>query len=162
MRSIGNLLTECYIAGQNSPDPSTQNGGILVDDDWETQVTSWNAFPSKVEETPERWERPQKYFYVEHCERNLIYWAARNGIKTSGLTMVVPWAACADCARAIIQGGIKRLIRHYNSPVHGNWNDSIVAGDEMMKECGIEIIEVMPLSGYTLLRNGIPTDTGEL
>ena len=54
----------------------------------------------------DRWERPQKYQYVEHAERNAIYNAARTGVPLNGCSAFVSLAPCADCARAMIQAGI--------------------------------------------------------
>lgn len=54
----------------------------------------------------ERWERPQKYQWVEHAERNAIYNAARMGIPLKGCTAYITLAPCADCTRALIQSGI--------------------------------------------------------
>lgn len=54
----------------------------------------------------DRWERPQKYKYVEHAERNAVYNAARMGIPLKGCTAYVTLAPCADCTRALIQSGI--------------------------------------------------------
>lgn len=47
-----------------------------------------------------------RYKYSVHAERNVIYLAAKLGIKTDKLIMVSPWATCSDCAQAIIQTGI--------------------------------------------------------
>lgn len=98
---------------EHATDPSTQNGCVLVRPDIQ-EVVSYGAnhFPEGVESSDARWERPLKYAYVEHAERNAIYSAARRGIKTKGLHMYCYWAACADCARAIIQAGITRLVTH--------------------------------------------------
>ena len=54
----------------------------------------------------ERWERPGKYDWVEHAERNAIYNAARMGIPLKGCSAFITLAPCAACARALIQSGI--------------------------------------------------------
>ena len=56
-----------------------------------------------------RTEAPEKYFWIEHAERNAIYLAARQGISTNGARMFVDLTPCVDCARAIIQAGIAEL-----------------------------------------------------
>lgn len=136
------LLKEAYAEALNSPDPSTQNGAILWDPIPGAVVAAeHNRFPDGVEYTAERWKRPGKYAFIEHAERGVIYKAARLGIITEGLTLVTPWAACADCCRSIIQAGISTLITHKQaferSPVA--WLESIEPGLEMLAEAGVKV-----------------------
>ena len=131
---------------QYSPDPSRKNGAVLLDREFRLVSTGINTFPINVESRPERWERPTKYLYVEHAERNAIYEAARHGVCSNYGTLVCLWAACADCARAIIQAGLVRLVRErYASSTDDRWNASILAGDEMLREAGVEIIDLEPI-----------------
>ena len=62
-----------------------------------------------ITELNERWQRPQKYEWVEHAERNAIYNAARMGIPLKGCTAYITLAPCAACARALVQAGIKEV-----------------------------------------------------
>jgi dCMP deaminase len=136
-----NLLRRAYVAALNSPDPSTQNGALLVAPDGQVLLDAWNDFPKGVKQTPERWERPLKYKIIEHAERNVIYAAAREGIATEGTTMVCAWAACPDCARAIIQAGVVKLVTHQQafdrSPSF--WSTEIAVAFEMLNEAGVGI-----------------------
>jgi dCMP deaminase len=132
------------IAENLSTDPSTQNGAILVNPHTGFIVSHGaNHFPRCVKETPERWERPLKYSYVEHAERNCIYLAAQMGVPTNGIIMYCPWFACADCARAIIQAGIAEVVGHdYNQDgsvgSSSRWTDSVEIGDQMLTEAGVK------------------------
>jgi dCMP deaminase len=140
------FMTEAYRRGSLfSTDLSTQNGCVLVDPAYE-KVVAWGAnhFPLGIKNLSERWERPLKYSYVEHAERNAIYNAACNGIKTSGLHMYCYWAACAECARAIIQSGITRLITHkiIMDATYDRWKDTIEIAFGMMREAGICLDQV--------------------
>jgi dCMP deaminase len=140
------LLLQAYQEATKSPDPSTQNGALLLRDTgiWEADC---NRFPDGVEYTPERWERPIKYEFIEHAERNVIFKAAKEGIKTDGLIMVCCWSACTDCARAIIQAGIKTLVRHKQASdkaverVNDVFKDEYAIADMMFKEAGVEVID---------------------
>lgn len=129
-------------AAEDSPDPSTQNGAAL----WNGVVLAadCNRFPDGVSYSEERWERPIKYKWVEHAERNVIFQAARRGISCSGITLVCPWAACSDCSRAIVQAGIRTLVRlPFNNKVTGtHWHDDCLVGDTIMQEGGVEIVEL--------------------
>ncbi len=138
------LLYKAYEAALKSPDPSTQNGALLINDSANLIVaTDCNRFPDGVEYKPERWERPLKYKIIEHAERNVIFKAATKGISTKNLTMACGWAACPDCARAIIQSGIRKLITHKqaNDRSPPFWADEIKIAHEMFREAGIEVIE---------------------
>jgi dCMP deaminase len=149
-----------------SPDPSTQNGALLVDEAKGSllvpldETFAVNEFPRGVDYFEERWERPLKYSIVEHAERNAIYQAARVGIRTAGLTLVCPWAACSDCARGIVQSGITRLVtlapRKGDTPVR--WHDTVGMGMIMLNEAGVEVTFIDgPLdAGFTILRDGRP------
>jgi dCMP deaminase len=65
--------------------------------------------PPSEEVLSNRWERPAKYQWVEHAERNAIYNAARMGIPLKGCTAYITLAPCADCTRALIQAGISAV-----------------------------------------------------
>lgn len=147
-----------------SLDPSTQNAAVLCQDRPGglpfvlPHTFSVNEFPRGVEVTPERWERPAKYQYVEHAERNSIYLAASFGTKTFGLTLVCPWAACTDCARAIIQAGIRCLvtIRPLRGDTNNRWDDSIRVAMGMLSEANVEVVYLDgPFNApYVVRRNG--------
>jgi dCMP deaminase len=121
-----------------SKDRSRKTGAVIVDDRNVLVAIGWNGFPRGIDDDrPERHERPAKYQWTEHAERNAIYNAAAKGIGTQGCRMYVSWYPCADCARAIIQAGIKSLIC-----VEPNWNDPQWGPDfatvkEMLYEAGI-------------------------
>lgn len=135
-------LKEAYLKAQEGTNPSTQNGAILINDKGEVLVAEKNNFSDNVAETPERLSvKPTRYRYGVHAERNVIYRAAKAGIKTNGLTMVCSWAACMDCAQGIIQSGIKRLVTHKQAlDRSGNWQDEIDTAFAMLREAGVEII----------------------
>ena len=95
-----------------SKDRSTQIGAVIVGKDKEIRSTGYNSFPRGLDdEVPERQERPEKYYFFEHSERNAIYNAARVGIPLDeSVIIVTSGIPCADCARAIINSGIKSFI----------------------------------------------------
>lgn len=141
---------------QNSPDPSTQNGALLVvDGEVRVSTIETNRFPNGVWVTKERLERPTKYSYIEHAERNAIYAGVRAGLDLRGATLVCVWAACSDCARAIIGNGITTVVR-YTSGHHPGWVDTNAAGDIMLREAKVEVITLTdPIPGVApLLRDG--------
>lgn len=161
--NTADVLRLCYEHALKSPDPSTQNAAVLcVELDGELipirNTLTVNEFPRGVAYSDDRWERPLKYSVIEHAERNCIYAAAQQGVFIQQLAMVCPWAACADCARAIIQTGVRKLITHKQaherSPQH--WRDSIAIAFEMMCEAGVEVvfIDAPDLGCEPLLHSG--------
>lgn len=138
------ILKAAYInASKLSSDPSTTNGSvILVDDEAIERIDAANYFPSGILETEARWQRPLKYEYVEHAERNAIYAAALHGVSLQDSEMYCTWYACVDCARAIIQSGIKRVVGHAamydNTP--DRWRETILRAFDMLHEAGVECV----------------------
>jgi dCMP deaminase len=141
-----------------STDPSTQNGAVLVVHDVpKPETAAFNGFPTGVLSTEDRWKRPDKYHYVEHAERNCLYSAARNGIPTMWSTLVVVWAACSDCARAIIQCGVSELVTFSDEANPERWDDSIRIAMGMLEEAKVKvtIVPAEPFQGFEpLRRNG--------
>jgi dCMP deaminase len=152
------FLKLAYRQARQSNDRSTQNGAVLVDDRHSMLVAAGhNDIPEMCCDTPERRQRPEKYAWTEHAERAAIFAAARRGVKTDGLTMYVAWAACADCGRAIVLAGIKKVVRH-KIPQHAerpDWAASIAAADQMFREAGVEVVEYVGELGETFRFNGV-------
>ena len=106
------FLKEAYAyASKYSTDPNTQTGAIIVKRN-KIVAMGANHEPKGVILTGKRKERPLKYDFLEHAERNAIYEAARKGVKLKGAKIYSPWFPCAPCARAIIQSGIEEIICH--------------------------------------------------
>ncbi len=97
----------------------------------------------KVEVDPDRWERPMKYDYVEHAERNAIYNAARVGIPTAGCRAYLNWEPhpCKECTKAFIQAGIVEVIGP-NKPFTTNNDWKFDVSRIMMDEAGVKITTV--------------------
>ena len=164
MHTPEEYLVMAYKEATKSPDPSTQNGAVIPVE-WEGShadgrvhdhiLMDCNRLPDGVAVQDERLQRPTKYAYIEHAERNVVYKAAREGWCLEGLTMYVPWFACADCARAIIQSGIVRVVGHQlmldKTPPH--WKESIEAAFKMLEEAGVkmELIQT-PLPDAPMIR----------
>ncbi len=133
-----------------SKDTSTKTGAVVVGPDREIRATGYNGLVRGVEDDiPERLERPTKYDFFEHAERNAIYNACLTGTSLKGCTLYATHSPCTDCARAIIQAGIKtvvtnKIIIDENTPKN-TWRDKLIFAAQMFKEAGIEYIELEPL-----------------
>lgn len=108
------FILQAEIIAQKSKDASTKVGCVIVAPDNSILSIGFNGFPRGINEhISERWNRPEKYNWVEHAERNAIYNAVRNGVKLHGAKLYInyePKGVCSDCARALIQVGIKEVI----------------------------------------------------
>lgn len=127
-----------------SKDRSTQVGALILGPDWEGGPWGYNGFPRGADDDVEaRHQRPEKYFWAEHAERNAIYTAARSGFPTKGCSMVVTHPPCMDCARAIVQAGIIRVIYPAgDAAFHERWKDHEGRTRELFKEAGVEVIVI--------------------
>jgi dCMP deaminase len=125
-----------------SKDERTQIGALIVGVDNEIVSTGYNSFPRGiVDSRPERQERPEKYYWFEHAERNAIYNAARIGVSTKGCTMYLTCGIpCADCARGIINAGIKTIYCERSGGAVGDkWSESAIRSMKMFNEAGVEV-----------------------
>jgi len=123
-----------------SKDKRTQIGVVIVGKDNEIVSTGYNSFPRGiVDDSDERQERPEKYFWFEHAERNAIYNAARIGVSTLGTTMYMTCGmSCSDCARAIINSGVSKIVLRKGKGAKGDkWNESSVRSMKMFEEAGV-------------------------
>ncbi len=133
-----------------SKDTSTKTGALVVGPDREIRATGYNGLVRGVDDNiPERMERPTKYEFFEHAERNAIYNACLTGTSLKGCTLYATHSPCTDCARAIIQSGIKTVVTNKviideNTPKN-TWRDKLEYSAQMFKEAGIEYIELDPV-----------------
>ena len=125
-----------------SKDQKTQIGVVIVGKDNEIVSTGYNSFPRGInDDLQERQERPEKYYWFEHAERNAIYNAARIGVSTLDTTMYMTCdISCADCARAIINAGIANVVfSKSDKPWREEWKQSAERSIQMFKEAGIDV-----------------------
>lgn len=124
-----------------SKDTSTQVGCVIVGRGAEILSTGYNGLPrGAYDDLPERQIRPEKLFWFEHAERNAIYNAARVGIPLSGSTAYVTLCPCMDCARGLIQSGIKRVVCPEPDPEkYSSWADQFKKAEVLYRECGVSL-----------------------
>jgi len=131
------FVSLAYFVALRSKDESTKCGAVIVDDDNIVRATGYNSFVRGINDfVPERQERPEKYLFFEHAERNTIFNCT---VRPKGCRIYVTGHPCADCARAIIQSGIVKLIYCERPEFHADWNDSIKAASQMFKEALIKV-----------------------
>lgn len=101
------------LSAQRSKDPSTQVGACVVDRDNKVVSIGYNGMPRGIDDHLIPWGHgagiESKYLYVCHAEFNAIL-NTRNGSALSGCKIYVTLFPCNECAKAIVQTGIKEII----------------------------------------------------
>lgn len=123
-----------------SKDKSSQIGAVIVGPDKEIRSIGYNGLPRGMDDNDQsKQSRPIKYKYYECAERNAIYNASRFGAPVKGCIMYCTWPPCTDCARAIIQSGIVKLIAGkplFECP--DRWHADLIIATDMLRECGVK------------------------
>ena len=99
------------LAARRSKDPSTQVGACIVSQDNIIISTGYNGMPKGCSDDEFPWGRDgeqTKYPYVVHAELNAILNA--NGRDLRGSRLYVALFPCNECAKAIIQSGVKEVV----------------------------------------------------
>tara|TARA_B100000497_G_C7688351_1_gene417693 strand:+ start:1979 stop:2449 length:471 start_codon:yes stop_codon:yes gene_type:complete len=122
-----------------SKDPSTKIGAIAIGSKGQVLAQGYNGFPRGIYDGENRYiNKATKYQYVVHAEQNVIYNATYNGVSLDNASLYV-WGlpVCSDCAKGILQVGIKRVIMPAGVyPDH--WMESFERTKKMFREAGIE------------------------
>lgn len=127
-----------------SKDRRTNIGAVIVGEDNEIVSTGYNSFPRGInDDLDERQERPEKYFWFEHAERNAIYNAARIGVSLKNTTMYLTCGIpCSDCARGIISSGVKKIYCKTEDTTRNraHWDEHAKRSVQMFEESGVEVV----------------------
>lgn len=137
-------MRAAYVAASRSPDRSTQNGAV-IGGDLGPLLSACNRFPCGFDEHRDAYhEKPLKYKIIVHAERNVIYRAAKSGVHLDGRTMVACWAACPECAQAIVQSGIRRLIVHGErmDATPDRWREDVYRGLWLLDQGGVQVVRL--------------------
>ena len=98
-------ITMCYLVGMRSRDEHTHVGSVVADADNVLVSTGYNSLPREIEPDSDgkrlSRENGEKYYWVEHAERNAIYNAARRGTVLKGCKIYVPWMPCCGIPMAL-------------------------------------------------------------
>ena len=117
-----------------SEDPNTQVGAYIVDEYNAPVSTGYNGFPGGVEATEKRLERPHKYKYMMHAERNALTFSGRRYL--NGCTLYVTKFPCSGCMAELIQKKTSRIIVPTAVEKDDRWYDDYLYAKEMLDESG--------------------------
>jgi len=153
------FMSMVYLVAMKSKDEKTNIGAVIVGKNNEVRSVGYNSFVRGLnDKVKERQERPEKYFWMEHAERNAIYNATLMGVSLKGCRMYTNGIPCMDCARAVVQSGISEVIvdKEWNDNNSEKWSEHTKRSLEMFKEVGVSIVfyDGEVTSEITKLRNG--------
>ena len=130
------------LSAERSKDPNTQVGACIVGADNRILSVGYNGMPQGCEDDDMPWGRDgagldSKYMYVCHAELNAIL-NYRGNLSMKGARIYVTLFPCNECAKAIIQSGIKTII--YDSDKYEN-TPSVIASKRMLRAAGVEFYQ---------------------
>ena len=130
-----------HLSALRSKDPNTQVGACIVDTDHKVVSIGYNGMPRGCADEQFPWEREggfldTKYAFVVHAELNAILNSPRS---VKDCTLYVSLFPCNECAKAIIQSGIKKVIYESDKYVGTDGN---IASKKMLTEAGVELCQL--------------------
>ena len=141
----GRLLKMAKEVASWSKDTSTKVGAVITTADGSPVSWGFNGMPMGInDDVPERLERPIKYKWMCHAERNAMDLAPQS---LEGCIMFITFSPCASCAQSIIQREIKTVVVDANytpDKMPERWQEDMTVAMEMLKEAGVEFISAYP------------------
>ena len=139
------------LAAERSKDPSTQVGACIVSDDNRILSTGYNGFPQGCSDDEFPWNRDAsagetKYNFVVHAELNAILNAG--GKSLIGSRIFVSLFPCHECAKAIIQAGVKEVV-YLSDKYNGTPSDN--ASKRMLNAAGVKLTKIKPTKAQIVL-----------
>ncbi|MBQ1467296.1 MAG: dCMP deaminase family protein [Solobacterium sp.] len=130
-----------HLSALRSKDPNTQVGAAIVDENHRVVSVGYNGFPRGCDDDEFPWDREggmlvTKYAYVVHAELNAILNSPR---PVRGCTLYVSLFPCNECAKAIIQSGITKIV--YESDKYAE-TEAIYASKRMLQAAGVELVRI--------------------
>ena len=134
------------LSSYRSKDPSTQVGACIVDSNRRILSVGYNGTPNGMNDEAFNWSRQgdflnSKYAYVIHAEPNAIMNFSGNTADLKGATIYVTLFPCNECAKLIVQSGIKKVV--YLSDKYKD-SDSTIASKQIFDGCGVEYEQFIP------------------
>lgn len=129
-----------HLSGMRSKDPGTQVGACIVSENNKILSMGYNGFPNGCSDDEFPWDREgeeldTKYPFVTHSELNAIL--NYRGGSLEGTKLYVSLFPCNECAKAIIQAGIKTVV--YDSDKY-NGSSANRASKRMLNAAGVDCI----------------------
>ncbi|MCD8045326.1 MAG: dCMP deaminase family protein [Clostridiales bacterium] len=131
------FMAVAKLAGMRSKDPNSQVGSCIVSEDNKILSMGYNGFPRGCSDDEFPWDREgdeteTKYPYVVHSELNAIL--NYRGGSLEGAKLYVSLFPCNECAKAIIQSGIKTIV--YEEDKYDG-TPSVLSSKRMLDAAGV-------------------------
>lgn len=134
------LINLAARAASGSPNRIRQVGAAILTCDGGEPIAACNTFPHGVTDLDWRHEGDGRFVWMEHAERNAIFAAAKQGRVLDGATIASTFFPCIDCARAIVQTGMVRLISPEPALDDPVWGESFLRSRIILEEGGVELV----------------------
>ena len=130
-----------HLSALRSKDPSTQVGACIVNKSKKVVGIGYNGLPTGCDDDEFPWERDgdtlnTKYVYVVHAELNAIL---NSTTSLDGCTLYVSLFPCNECAKAIVQSGIKRVV--FESDKYAD-TDIVKASKRILNAAGVSLCQI--------------------
>jgi dCMP deaminase len=103
--------------------------------------TGYNGFPKSISDDLTRYvDRDYKLSVTVHSEANAILNAAKNGTKVEGSTLYVTFPPCSQCAAAILQAGVAKVVCPDPEKSPERWRDNFIAANNLFYEAGVQVV----------------------
>ncbi|KAF2884478.1 hypothetical protein ILUMI_21695 [Ignelater luminosus] len=141
------FMATAFLAAKRSKDPVTQVGACIVNDDKRIVGIGYNGMPTGCNDDIFPWKKDNnnilenKHLYVCHAEMNAIL--NKNTSDVKNCTIYVALFPCNECAKFIIQSGIKEII--YMSDKHAH-KVTTIASKKMLDAAGVRYWQYIPKS----------------
>ncbi len=145
------FMSIALLSAQRSKDSNTQVGACIVNEEHRIVSVGYNGMPTGCEDDEMPWEREgmplqTKYPFVCHAELNAILNSAAVSLK--GCTLFVTLFPCNECAKAIIQSGIRKVV-YLDNKYAGT--DAILASERMLRMAGVSLEHYAPTGREMIL-----------
>jgi dCMP deaminase len=142
--ALRDILVKTYLdvreyAAANTLDPHSKAGAAIVTPDGKCLAMSSNKLARGVSNEAGRWNRPQRYLYVEMAPRAAIFEAIRRGERIEGNWIVTTVFPVADDARAIIETGLRGIAAPAPDLTDRLESDYYVSAQRMLFESAIQV-----------------------
>ena len=130
-----------HLSAMRSKDPNTKVGACIVNSENKILSVGYNGFPIGLNDQKFPWNREggfkdTKYAYVVHAELNAIL---NSNVSLKDAICYVTLFPCNECAKAIIQSGIKKIV--YESDKYAD-TETTIASKKMLQAAGIELLQL--------------------
>jgi len=134
------FLRIAYEVRSWSKDLGTKVGCVLVKDR-RMLASGYNGFPAGLSDSLDLYkDRTYKLAITVHAEANAIQNSAKNGAKTEGATAYVTFPPCSQCAAALIQAGVSKVVCPDPEESPDRWKENFLLANVLLHEAGVAVI----------------------